>query len=400
LHTIQEKEDCLKQLLQENKFYYEVAKECNVDYYELIIKDVTEWHIRMNCKTKQWTNEEDEIAIQMLKDGYHYKDIAKIIKRKIKSINTRNLELWKLPLLKNNRYGHWEQVRNKDVDMKVCKLYESGLSASLIIEELDYIFSTEKSVLDILKSYGYNIKSKNDYVCLDEHYFDFIDNEEKAYFLGLLITDGWITKPKNKNMYDIGLSFKMEDRYLLEDYKKCINTDREIVDRRKLNYSNKLGDYSQLIVSSNIMANTLKKYGVVENKSDKMKFQPCDIPDYLIKHIIRGMIDANGCIYIGSADNLIISMVGTYDMMEFINYYFWLRIGIKFNSNYKIDKKISFPFYETSYGDYNEVLKIYNHISDGMTIYMKRKWEKAKNWIDTHPFDYERNLQYKNKEVI
>jgi hypothetical protein len=34
-----------------------------------------------------------------------------------------------------------------------------------------------------------------------------------------------------------------------------------------------------------------------------------------------------------------------------------------------------------------------------MTIYLHRKWNTAKEWIKTHPFDYKRNIK-NNKDKI
>jgi hypothetical protein len=317
----QEIEDRCKNLLENRYYYYEVADITNIAYEEIIKRDISKWRIRMNNKPYKWTEEDKSIAQQMLKEGYHCIDIARKIKIPPDSINGYNQRYWHIPLLKNNRFGHWEQLKTPEIEKKVCRLFELGLKQGLINAELNYIFSTEKSIADILRKYGYNTNIARDkYSLLDEHYFDFIDSEEKAYFLGLLITDGWITKPKDKNNYDIGLSLESQDRYMIEKFQSVIHTDRKIVDREKIQErTGYVSKQSQLILSSNVLANKLKEYGVVENKSDKMRIIPNNIPISLMHHFMRGMIDGNGSLYIGTGDNLIIRMIGTKDIVEFIN---------------------------------------------------------------------------------
>jgi hypothetical protein len=55
---------------------------------------------------------------------------------------------------------------------------------------------------------------------LDEHYFEAIDTEEKAYWLGFIATDGWITKT------GLGIGLNVKDRSHLELFSRCVKSDK------------------------------------------------------------------------------------------------------------------------------------------------------------------------------
>lgn len=121
---------------------------------------------------------------------------------------------------------------------------------------------------------------------LNEHYFDNIDTEEKAYFLGLIITDGCIHQTKGKQPL-VALTLQESDVYILERFKKAICSNKTITyDKRGC---------VNLNILSITMVRALKNYGVCERKSLKTVF-PQNIPQNLYPHLIRGILDGDGSI--------------------------------------------------------------------------------------------------------
>lgn len=120
----------------------------------------------------------------------------------------------------------------------------------------------------------------------NDSFFENINTEEKAYFLGLLFADGNVYLKRNR----VQITLINEDAYILEKFKEVINSSAKLyIDREK---------YSKLILGSKKMCNDLISLGCTPNKSLTLKF-PDKIPKELIHHFIRGFFDGDGSIVIG-----------------------------------------------------------------------------------------------------
>ena len=78
----------------------------------------------------------------------------------------------------------------------------------------------------ILKSNGVELTNRRYNV--NHNYFDIIDTEEKAYWLGFLYADGYIRERKSGNSLEMKLSIK--DKHHLELFRESINSNHIIVD--------------------------------------------------------------------------------------------------------------------------------------------------------------------------
>ena len=71
---------------------------------------------------------------------------------------------------------------------------------------------------------GKKTQPKHNYKFKDENFFDVIDSEEKAYFLGLIFADGSL----NDKLRTLQLSLVDSDSEVLEKFIKLIYHDREL----------------------------------------------------------------------------------------------------------------------------------------------------------------------------
>ena len=129
---------------------------------------------------------------------------------------------------------------------------------------------------------------------IHEDYFDKIDTEEKAYFLGFLYADG--CNYNKTSMISIGL--QEEDRPILDRFSKLVNSDRPLVFSKSNNPKRK-SQYKMTIISEHI-SEQLTKLGCTPKKSLTLTFPNNEqVPCYLIRHFIRGLWDGDGCLSYG-----------------------------------------------------------------------------------------------------
>ena len=165
--------------------------------------------------------------------------------------------------------------------------YLKGKSQQQIAE----IYGVEPTNIGyILRVNGVKCKKAGPYRTykLDEHSFDDIDSERKAYVLGLLYADG-----NNSNGKSVKISLVEYDKELLEEVKTIFGTDKPLIinDRSRENRRN----MCILDINSRHVSEMFEKYGVVPNKTFKLMF-PEFLREDLIRHFIRGYFDGDGCI--------------------------------------------------------------------------------------------------------
>lgn len=200
---------------------------------------------------------------------------------------------------------------------------------------------------------------------LEESFFEKIDSEYKAYFLGLIITDGCIYK-KNSRQNLVSLTIKEEDKYILETFKKCIKSNKYITSDRR-------GCYS-INILSNKMVKDLEKYGIGENKSLNTVF-PRNIDKELYPHLIRGIIDGDGSIsfYSRSGRKVHRKAVrlcqGNEQFLKDIVYFLYKNVGIIPVKTFKEKDNLWSIAYVTNDSNY----KLINYLYKDSNIFLKRK---------------------------
>ena len=62
----------------------------------------------------------------------------------------------------------------------------------------------------------------------NENYFEKIDSEDKAYFLGLIYSDGCIVNNQDEYRYKITLKLHTKDKHILEDFIKSVRGEMSL----------------------------------------------------------------------------------------------------------------------------------------------------------------------------
>lgn len=139
---------------------------------------------------------------------------------------------------------------------------------------------------------SYFYKSKRQY-SLNEKFFDIIDTEQKAYFLGLLYADGCNYEKRGA----VVISLQDKDIEILEKLKLLIDSNRPI---KRIAYSqkkSKLKDQQRLSLNSKVLSYRLAELGCISRKSLILKFPTKEqVPPHLVRHFVRGYFDGDGSI--------------------------------------------------------------------------------------------------------
>ena len=170
-----------------------------------------------------------------------------------------------------------------EIEKKVCQDYQTGNYSS---RELGIKYSLSKTcILKILERY--NIPKVNRRLVnnnLDVHYFDNIDTEEKAYFLGFIFADGSISND------EFFLDINEKDIEMLLRIREEIHSNCKITTRKKGNSM-----MSRIAIKNKVFCSSLSQYGIIENKTKMTSHLPVEkIPKIFYKDFLRGLIDGDG----------------------------------------------------------------------------------------------------------
>lgn len=217
---------------------------------------------------------------------------------------------------------------------------------------------------------------------VNETFFDNIDTEEKAYWLGMIFADGYVIHRCRKEKYHeyiIGIDLCEPTGQHLEKL-RCLITENNIkcytyIGSNKFRY--------RLIITSKHMFESLQKYGVIQSKSLTLKF-PKNIPNELIHHFIRGYFDGDGSIYTGKNKIISkstgkektyltnkISICGTFEFLTELHKI--LKIGGKCIHK---EKRRETNTWKLTYSSTKRSKIFYDFIYKNATVYLERKKEK------------------------
>lgn len=177
---------------------------------------------------------------------------------------------------------------------KVIEMYHSG--STMITIAKYFGFKSYGPVQKVLKKEGINLKlrigSNNRSKSLNEDYFDNIDTPNKAYILGWVMSDGYVSKNK--------LVFGLKDIEILEFIKKEMKSGHKISEVFKYDKrTNKTYQQHMLQICSKKISESLNKLGIFQSKSFTVDLPK--ISKKLYPHLIRGLFDGDG--YVGEGKN-------------------------------------------------------------------------------------------------
>ena len=227
------------------------------------------------------------------------------------------------------------------------------------------------TISKILKDVPKYTKAKINNPNMKEHFFQEINCEENAYFLGLLIADGNVFKDNTGRQASISITLDLKDEYMLQKFKEILQANTSIGHDGR--------GCGQIAIRSNIMAEDLAKYGVIPRKS-YYTYLP-EIPNQYMWHVLRGIFDGDGSILAKPSPNKdghnrflhSISFCGTHKLMEDISNYLYENLAFKQKPtvyDYK-DRQLS----ELKIQNVNDIYLFGTSMYKGATIFLNRKYK-------------------------
>lgn len=225
------------------------------------------------------------------------------------------------------------------------------------------------------------------------NFFNNINFEEQAYLLGFIFADGCV----NEERHTLSININKQDQYIIDLLK---DISPEAYTREQKSYKSiatvrgrqvKNHGSIRTNISSKILIEDLKKYGVIQNKTYTDMHLPIVSDDILLKHFIRGYFDGDGCFtysirkpnpknreinYRISAHWTICCKTSSI-LLEMQKYF--TSFGIKTNINYiKRD-----DIYNLTTSSRKEIIKIFNLLFHNCNYSLPRKYNKIKYYVNT-----------------
>lgn len=225
------------------------------------------------------------------------------------------------------------------------------------------------------------------------NFFNNINFEEQAYLLGFIFADGCV----NEERHTLSININKQDQYIIDLLK---DISPEAYTREQKSYKSiatvrgrqvKNHGSIRTNISSKILIEDLKKYGVIQNKTYTDMHLPIVSDDILLKHFIRGYFDGDGCFtysirkpnpknreinYRISAHWTICCKTSSI-LLEMQKYF--TSFGIKTNINYiKRDN-----MYNLTTSSRKEIIKIFNLLFHNCNYSLPRKYNKIKYYVNT-----------------
>lgn len=271
-------------------------------------------------------------------------------------------------------------------EKEIIKLYQEGNSLAKVGKRFKCDPTTVKNILK-----AYNIQTRNlsqarrNYLnyTINENCFANIDNPDSAYWLGVMYSDGFISKTNQYTNY-FGITIHEKDSEWLERFKEFLQYNGEIKHYIATTTYSKNTPIAKLIIGNNKIVSDLEKLGVVEHKT----FQLSHLPkiNYL-DDFIRGYIDGDGSLLKRCAR---ITISGTKEFLQSIANYFNIPYSL-----YK-DKSIYSLQYNAIESHYLE-----KRLYANANYYLKRKYDIASRSFNS-PLtleDVKENSEYQGKPL-
>ncbi len=310
----------------------------------------------------RWTEKE----IEFLKDHYYALSIDELSKKLNREGTAIKTKACKLKITNSNEWS------SEEINFLINN-YQTKTNKELS----ELLQGRTKTAIDLkLNKLGLN-KSPYTY---NHDFFENIDTEEKAYWLGFFYADGCVSLQENNSAEACIKLYKGDYRHL-QKFNKSLNGNIDVkFDTRICSFNNKPQESCIIRCYSIKMVNDLISHGCVPNKTFFIKVP--QINESLMNHFIRGFFDGDGCICTDNNKRKTIAINFCSASEDFL-------IGLReilYKQNifsYIVDEKNKSTFRLYIKGMKNSD-NMWNYMFDNATIYLDRKLIKKEKLYEEY----------------
>ncbi len=266
------------------------------------------------------------------------------------------------------------------------KLYLEGESIVKLGEDFNINRTT---FTKWLRSEGVQIRNFKEVIALKSildrknvDFFDDINTEEKAYWLGFIYADGSID-----GKYRLSIGLKRSDKQHLEKFASIFNVN---VNDRVSKTKGKTFKGCACGVSSRYIVSALKDKGIYHRKSYNGKGSRkilTSIPNELMNHFLRGYLDGDGSLGITEGGRFRINFSGRKTFLQGVRKIIINKLNVTKNEIYDFKNNFSHLNWTG-----NDALIVAKYLYKKANIYLDRKYEIYK------PFRKRKLLEPKSGE--
>src|SRR5262249_47990532 len=172
-------------------------------------------------------------------------------------------------------------------------------------------------------------RGRADYKSYNEAVFANIDSRAKAYWIGILLTDGYISDTRKDSEPQVGL--QMTDFQLLEKFRQFLESNNPVLEIK--GRSARHQTMYRVNIFSRRMVNDLSKYGIVPRKTF-LTYLPV-LDRQLMPHLLRGILDGDGTISCRQDGGLIIGYAGNDRLIAELRMWLICELGVSDNKIHK-----------------------------------------------------------------
>ena len=256
----------------------------------------------------------------------------------------------------------YKRITEKECEL-IVQLYSECNSLSMIGKKLNLSKPTVAYHLRAKNTVMKNQLFYNKYT-FNNKFFDKIDSEVKAYFLGYLYADGYNDEKRNKVVF--GQAEK--DKESVQKFKDALNATHPIsVEKRKGNRQS----FYKITISSKYFSQALKNQGCQNAKTFNLTFP--DLAPELVNHFIRGYFDGDGSIWFTAEGKPRMSITGLDTFLLDLQKVLVQECNVNLT---KLACRRNNTIKEIRYGGVNNIKKISDYLYKDATIYLERKYLK------------------------